>query len=47
MDKKAKLQFELIAAWCGVFFIVLYPIFWAWLGRAQPPLSYNVSPQER
>ena len=46
MDKRTKLLYELIAAWSGVFFVVLYPIFWAWIGHAQPPLSYGVTPDQ-
>ena len=46
MDKNTKLQFEAYAAWCGVFFVVLYPIFWAWIGRAQPPLSFSITPDQ-
>lgn len=46
MDKQTKLRFELLAAWSGVFFVVLYPIFWAWIGRAQPPLSFAITAAE-
>jgi hypothetical protein len=43
MDPKTRLKFELIAASCGIVFVPLYPIVWAWIGKAQPPLSYGVT----
>jgi hypothetical protein len=46
MDKQTKLKFELMAAWTGALFVILYPIFWGWIGKAQPPVSYSLSPQQ-
>jgi len=46
MDPRTKLKFELIAAFSGVIFVPLYPIAWAWIGKAQPPLSFGLTAQQ-
>jgi hypothetical protein len=46
MDPRTKLRFELMAAWAGLVFVPLYPVVWAWIGKAQPPLSFGVTPQQ-
>ncbi|KAL4809780.1 hypothetical protein BDV18DRAFT_156165 [Aspergillus unguis] len=46
MDQKAKLRLEATAAWSGVAFIVLYPIFWLIMGKMQPPVPYSLPPDQ-
>ena len=43
MEPRTKLRYELIAAAVGIVFVPAYPIAWAWIGKAQPPLSYGVT----
>jgi hypothetical protein len=46
MDSRTRLRFELIAAYAGVVFVPTYPVAWAWIGKAQPPLSFGVTAQQ-
>jgi hypothetical protein len=46
VTNKQSLQYQLIAAWCGISFELLYTIFWAGYGHNLPPVSPNLSAQD-
>lgn len=43
MTTRDSLRYQLIAAWCGIWFEVLYTISWAVLGHNLPPPSPSLS----
>ncbi|MBL6749073.1 MAG: hypothetical protein ISP90_01060 [Nevskia sp.] len=43
MTSKECLKYQLVAAWCGIWFELLYTIFWAGFGHNLPPVSPALS----
>lgn len=46
MTSTMSLRYQWLAAWSGLLLMILYPIFWAWIGHAQPPLSLSLSAEQ-
>jgi hypothetical protein len=46
MKTMTSLRYQLIAACSGLVLMILYPIFWAWIGHAQPPLSLSLGAEQ-
>lgn len=46
MDQRSKLRLEWIAAWSGVIYIILYPVFWAGVARLQLPVPYSFTAEQ-
>lgn len=36
MDERTSLKYQLISAWCGPAFLVLFVFFWGWVGQNLP-----------
>jgi hypothetical protein len=46
MTERQNLQWQLICAWCGPAFVVLFLTFWGWIGGNLPPAGPSLSAEE-
>lgn len=46
MSPQTRSRFQIICAWSGMVFAILYPICWAWLGHTRPAISPTLSATE-
>jgi hypothetical protein len=46
MTEEQNLRWQLICAWCGPAFVVLFLTFWGWIGGNLPPAGPDLSAQE-
>lgn len=46
MSMDSKVRHQLLCAWSGLAFALLYPICWAWLGHTRPALSPTLSAEQ-
>lgn len=46
MTEEQNLRWQLICAWCGPAFVVLFLTFWGWIGGNLPPAGPSLSAEE-
>ncbi len=46
MTNEQNLRWQLISAWCGPAFVILFLLFWGWIGGNLPPAGPNLSAEE-
>jgi hypothetical protein len=46
MTEKAKLNYQLLAAWCGIMYVVLYGVFWYGIAHFYAPASAALNPAQ-
>jgi hypothetical protein len=46
MTERQNLRWQLICAWCGPAFVLLFVTFWGWIGGNLPPAGPSLSAEE-